>query len=241
MISEVFKGKREGYFVDAGAGPDGILNSNTYALETQFGWTGLLVEPHPDRYPKVVENRKSRVESVCLTDRPGEVEFTLNTLLPGTSGLVEEMSEPSRAADGWLDHDFPSIMVQGVPLWDLLERSNAPQTIDYMSLDIEGAEWLALRDFPFDRYRFRCMTIERGGKDYSKVAALLRRHGYRLAKVQGPDDFYFDIAGEYRPPRLARIKALARSAANNLYFREPALTIRRVARSLRSRLREPPA
>ena len=36
VVEEVFDHKRNGFFIDAGAGPDGIKNSNTYALEVQL-------------------------------------------------------------------------------------------------------------------------------------------------------------------------------------------------------------
>jgi hypothetical protein len=43
VIERVFSGKRGGWFIDSGAGPDGIRGSNSYVLETEFGWRGLLV------------------------------------------------------------------------------------------------------------------------------------------------------------------------------------------------------
>ena len=45
VIERVLPGKRGGWFIDSGAGPDGIRGSNSYVLETEFGWRGLLVEP----------------------------------------------------------------------------------------------------------------------------------------------------------------------------------------------------
>ena len=41
LVEDVFPGKRGGYFLDIGAGPDGVTNSNSYALESQLGWTGI--------------------------------------------------------------------------------------------------------------------------------------------------------------------------------------------------------
>ena len=36
--------KRGGFFVEFGAA-DGLTHSNTYMLETKYGWSGLLIEP----------------------------------------------------------------------------------------------------------------------------------------------------------------------------------------------------
>ena len=47
----VFKGLRDGFFIEAGA-DDFETDSNTLLFELQRGWTGLLVEPNPTIYPK---------------------------------------------------------------------------------------------------------------------------------------------------------------------------------------------
>ena len=57
-----------------------------------------------------------------------------------------------------------------VTLGDILDHANAPKTIDYLSLDIEGAEYDALSTFDFGKYTFLSMSIER---PTSKLRALL--------------------------------------------------------------------
>lgn len=42
----------------------------------------------------------------------------------------------------------------------LLESSHAPQIIDYMSVDVDGACSSFIKNFPFDRYEFKLMTYE---------------------------------------------------------------------------------
>ena len=46
---DLFGFKNNGIFIEAGA-CDGILNSNTYLLEKEFSWSGLLVEPLNDYF-----------------------------------------------------------------------------------------------------------------------------------------------------------------------------------------------
>ena len=46
-------------------------------------------------------------------------------------------------------------------LVSILEEVNAPKIIDYFSLDIEGAEEIVLKNFPFEKYKFLALTIER--------------------------------------------------------------------------------
>jgi hypothetical protein len=181
------------------------------------------------------KNRKSALQNVCLTDRPTTVEFTLNHELPGTSAILEELSEPSRASDYKKSETYETIRVQGRPLWEILKEQNAPSVIDYMSMDIEGAEYLALKDFPFDQYRFLCMTIERNSRHYLALRRLLFSHGYRLAANYCIDDFYYHPSVAYRPRLATRLTTGARRIAHEIYDREPALTARRLARGLKNR------
>ena len=43
----------------------------------------------------------------------------------------------------------------------ILDENNAPEVIDYFSLDVEGAETEILRNFNFNKYTFLCLTVER--------------------------------------------------------------------------------
>jgi FkbM family methyltransferase len=248
VIERALPGKTGGWFIDSGAGPDGIRGSNSYMLETEYGWKGLLVEPHPECVGRVRANRTAIVEQCCLTDSVGEVEFVLN-VHPELSSITQHLSEPNFTAAGFgpAGHAvvpglpppgrLQSVKIPTFPLWELLRRHRAPPVIDYLSLDIEGAEWVALKDFPFDEFRILCMTIERGGKSYDKLVAKLRGEGYRLVRVSGPDDFYVHSSVNYNFGLPERMTTALRTTWNTWYFREPLLTARRAARRVRRMLR----
>jgi len=236
VIERVLPGKREGWFIDSGAGPDGIRGSNSYVLETEFGWKGLLVEPHPECFKRVEANRSAIVEQYCLTDSFGEVDFVINEY-PELSSIPEHLSEPDFVAAGYAHKLLPKVKVPTAPLWELLRRHNFPPVIDYLSLDIEGAEWIALKDFPFEEFRILCMTIERNAKFYDKLRAKLHKEGYRLVRVVIPDDFYVHESVDYKTTSAERMDTWLRSTWNTFYFHEPMLTVRRSARWVRRLIR----
>ena len=66
-----------------------------------------------------------------------------------------------------------------VTLRHILERFRAPPVMDYLSLDVEGAETFVMESFPFDRYRFQLLTVERPD---DRLCRLLMQNGYRLLK-----------------------------------------------------------
>ncbi len=76
---------------------------------------------------------------------------------------------------------------QAIPLQELLAKHNAPRTIDYFSLDVEGYEYEVLRNFPFDEYKFLCLGVERPSDN---LRALLKSNGYRLRARVGEDWMY---------------------------------------------------
>ncbi len=67
-------GVRGGFFLDSGAS-DGVSVSNTLALERDFGWDGICVEPNDLMFEQLVRNRRCRCVNCCLYDRPGDVAF----------------------------------------------------------------------------------------------------------------------------------------------------------------------
>ena len=64
-------------------------------------------------------------------------------------------------------------------LSDILDWRKAPKLIEYLSLDVEGHEWEVIGAFPFDRYAFKVITIERpsDGMRRSSHSTIIRTRG----------------------------------------------------------------
>ena len=179
VYGEAFNEKQNGYFVDVGA-HDGVFLSNSLLLEKRYRWNGLCIEANPDTFASLRRNRTAICCNVCLDSQVRIVEFATKGVM---GGIVSESTDNKRGTAG-----NESIQLNTTTLSRVLSENNAPSVIDYLSIDVEGAEELVLGQFDFGLYTFQCITIER-------PSAFLRRrfseNGYVLIKdIPGLDCFY---------------------------------------------------
>ncbi|TYC56110.1 FkbM family methyltransferase [Rhodobacterales bacterium] len=168
--------KPGGYFVEFGA-TNGLVNSNTWLLETRFGWKGILAEPNPVWHEELKANRSANIEDLCVFSRSGEtVEFLT------TDDSDPELSSIAQFSEG--DH-FAGTRQSGgrlaigtISLTDLLTKYDAPEVIDYISIDTEGSELDILKPFDFDRFKFRLLSVELNPKTEPEIQQLLESQGY---------------------------------------------------------------
>lgn len=66
-----------------------------------------------------------------------------------------------------------------VTLFEIFERYNVPKEIDYLSLDVEGAETFVMKNFPLSQYRIKIITAERLKGD---IREFLKQHGYEFVE-----------------------------------------------------------
>lgn len=76
--------KRHGLFVEFGA-TNGLDLSNTWLLEKQFGWTGILAEPATVWHEDLKRNRTGSIDERCVWSRSGEALQFSETAVPELS------------------------------------------------------------------------------------------------------------------------------------------------------------
>lgn len=196
FVLEILRGMRGGYFLDSGAS-NGVKGSNTWLLESLFGWTGICVEPNDAMFRKLIQNRQCLCLSCCLYDREGSFDFLEGAGVYG--GILQEY-DPAHLrfakqliSNQLLQHNCtqPTVQKQARTLRSVLRQANAPQIIDYWSLDTEGSELAILKSFPFDEYRFRVLTVEHNDSPIREdIRKFLEAQGYTRIRVLGIDDGY---------------------------------------------------
>jgi len=211
-VLKVLNDKKKGFFVELGAG-NGIEISNTCMLERKYEWTGICIEPNPGMYKKLCKERKCICVPECVDDEAHEVEFCFRGGMGG--GIIGKDTDNNPQHRGAhiaaARKSAQSKKLKTVTLEYILLKFNAPKVIDYLSLDVEGAEERVLKNFPFDKYIFLTMTIERPSPELN---ALLFKHGYIFVKNHQFDTFYVHytlpgakkLAGEFQqvPPKYKR-------------------------------------
>jgi FkbM family methyltransferase len=180
VINTVHPGIRDGYFVDIGSA-DGEEISNTRRLEDE-GWTGICIDP----FPRNMQHRSCKTFAEAVDSQGGR---TVKFQSPGdfAGGIVDYA--------GWWVSDSDkrkAVELKTATIGDILERANAPEYIHYLNIDIEGAEYEALRVFPFDRYRIGAITVEHNNIEDRRIQLrdLLESHGYRLEWAIRDQDWY---------------------------------------------------
>ncbi|MEO8332084.1 MAG: FkbM family methyltransferase [Gallionella sp.] len=180
--------KRGGFFVEFGA-TDGVLLSNTWLLEKEFGWHGICAEPNPKFFSALEKNRSCTLVRDCIAGETGRnVEFVLADAFGTMKEYVDsDMHRERRSA---YQESGKVLELKTTSLNDLLERCGAPRDIDYISVDTEGSELEILQTFSFERWNVRLFTIEHNFTALrSAIRQLMEKHGYRCTEREW-DDWY---------------------------------------------------
>jgi FkbM family methyltransferase len=187
-VMENLNYKKNGYFVEFGAA-DGVLNSNTYALEKFFDWTGICIEANPILYKKLKKNRKCNIDFECISDT--STGYSEIIVADEYSSIKDVMMNDSHAGKriSYLESN-KSVRIKNISLNDVLIKYNSPKEIDYMSIDVEGAEYLVLKNFPFADWKIKLLTIEHNfAESRDDITNLMKSYGYSRIEKDW-DDWY---------------------------------------------------
>ena len=189
--------KKKGFFVEFGAA-DGFKLSNTYILEKNFKWKGIISEPAKIFHKKLTLNRHCVIEKRIIWKVSNQNLKFKETSIPDLS-TISKFSN----SDNWSKRrgkKYKQYNLNTISLIDLLKKYKAPKVIDYLSIDTEGSEFEILKNFNFSMFTFKIITCEHNfTKNRQKIFNLLTQKGYvrKFKNLSQFDDWYinskFDI------------------------------------------------
>ena len=157
LIRRCFRDQQTGFYVDVGAW-DPVLDSVTkYFYE--LGWSGINIEPHPTSFEKIQRDRPRDINlNQAMSNVRGEMTLHVFDNYLGLCSLsdldvdVETLPDPSKAEK--------SVLPVCVDTLDHVLEAHGVTHIDFLKIDVEGAERLVLDGLDLTRHRPILLIIE---------------------------------------------------------------------------------
>ena len=180
-VTRILKEKRDGYFVEIGAN-NGYIMSNTYLLEKNYGWKGICIEATPYKITELTNNRPN---SICISNAIHsesnlELDFTINMF-----DILNVITEYAEIGVDFLTQSGEIIKVVTRSLTDILNDNNAPENIDYLSIDTNGSEFKVLEGIDFTKYKFNVITVKNSliEERQNRIKEILTSNGYSVQQT----------------------------------------------------------
>lgn len=171
LLYNCFKKKATGFYIEIGAF-DGVKLSNTYFFEC-IGWTGLLVEPQPLQFEKLIVNRpNSLCENVCIST--SKEDAVLNIVKEEAYETWSFISKKGENESPDIGFETSKINVKCKTINELIP--NEISSIDFISIDVEGMEMEVLKTLDIAKYKPRIILLENPNNEINEY---LLTFGYR--------------------------------------------------------------
>ena len=153
-LSLAFAGRTTGTYIDVGAGHPIADNVSFWFYER--GWRGIVVEPQPE-LAALYERLRPRdlVVRGLVGRRCDEIDFYAVERLHGLSTTVQHLANKAKA----LGADYQTVRMPVTTLADLCERHEL-DSIDFLKIDVEGAEGDVLFGGDWKRFRPKVIVAE---------------------------------------------------------------------------------
>ena len=190
---------KNGFFVELGAN-DGINQSNTFFYEKNLNWTGILVEPINKKFLKCVKNRSKKnylYNKACVSFafKENKIKMIYSDLMSSieNENIYSKINAKNHAYEGekYLQNNekIEEFWVDASTLNSILKKSKAPELIDFLSLDVEGAEIEVLNGIDFLNYNFKYILIE--SRDDEEIKKYLKEKNYIFLEKISKRDLFF--------------------------------------------------
>ncbi len=187
-----------GFYVELGAN-DGITQSNTYYFEKERNWHGVLVEPAPHNFLKCFERRGQCNQIFCnacvefgFPEKFVELNYAnLMTVAVNLELDLEDTGAHLRKAQNHMKETETTFAFGAIakPLNEILIEANAPERMNFLSLDVEGAELNVLKGVDHNQFRFDFVLVE--CRNFNRLESYLESVGYRFETSLTQHDYLF--------------------------------------------------
>ncbi|HEY5326202.1 MAG TPA: FkbM family methyltransferase [Mucilaginibacter sp.] len=192
VLRRIFASKPYGVYVDIGAHHPTLYSNTNYFY--QKGWTGINIDPLPGNKLTFDTKRPNDTNlELLVSEDEGMVEFYL--FAPSLMNTMSKQQVIENEKFDWCKLK-EIVLVPSMPLGMLLDKYLAPGTkIDFMSVDVEGAEMTVLNSNNWEKYAPDVLLVEIIDTDIedifkTEVHCFLTERHYKIFAKTGNTLFY---------------------------------------------------
>ncbi|CAE7781419.1 unnamed protein product [Symbiodinium sp. CCMP2592] len=171
---------RPGVYVDLAA-HDFRYISNTYFADHCLKFDGVCIEPNSDYHSELITKRRCAVVKTCIAEQKKDVTFVLQGPF---GGIESERKVLKKTATGGKRTTMTCQTLSDV------FKAHGMTHVDFMSLDVEGAELACLEGIDWNLVSIDTILVEGNDNSFQKVAELLTSQGYVNATQLHRDVFF---------------------------------------------------
>ncbi len=182
ILRRLFEKQTTGFYVDVGAHHPKRF-SNTYFFYKR-GWNGINIDAMPNSMKPFnkIRPRDINIEKPVSDKKQILTYYAFNE--PALNGFSKELSEKRDGKGNYFIQFTKDI--ETATLEQILDE-NIPlnQEIDFLSIDVEGLDFMVLKSNNFDKYKPKVILIEILGSslvniDNNEISKFLKVHNYSI-------------------------------------------------------------
>lgn len=171
LEENIFKGYKNGFFIDIGAHNGKSIN-NTLYFEENNNWTGINIEPIEKIYNDLIINRPNCININCaVCNNDGETEFLCNTgyteMISGIKNTFDPRHMERLKNENKKYGSSTEIIKVKTKKLETICEVNKISHINYLSIDVEGGEFEVIKSINFDKVFIDVIGFENNYNDSS--------------------------------------------------------------------------
>ena len=182
ILRRLFEGQQTGFYVDVGAHHPKRF-SNTYFFYKQ-GWRGINIDAMPGSMKAFdkIRPRDINIEKPVSDKKQILTYYAFNE--PALNGFSKELSKERDGLKNYyieFEKDIETSTLEEI----LNENLPKNQQIDFLSIDVEGLDFIVLASNAFEKYKPKVILIEILGSclkdiEENEIAIYLNQYNYSI-------------------------------------------------------------
>jgi FkbM family methyltransferase len=195
ILFDIFQKKTDGVCVEVGAN-NGVDDSNSYFFE-KIGWKCVLVEPNPSLCREIRASRNALLYECAASNRNGTITLHVVEGTERSDGLSTiSMNKENLERIKSLGFASRPVQVRTMTMDEILKDARI-ETIDFISIDVEGHEYEVLEGFSLEKWKPAIiLTEDNSNFEDNTVSDYLKNFGYVKFRRTGVNDWYAPLTNK---------------------------------------------